>query len=51
MMKVNSGGTTKNAALKLRSEIQNEKKVKPFTQCWECVKFSNGDPAKMRPQQ
>jgi hypothetical protein len=48
MMKGNSGGTIlKDVALKLCSEIRNEKKVKPFTQCWGCVKFSNGDPAKM----
>jgi recombinational DNA repair protein RecR len=34
-------------ALQLCSEIRNEKKIKLFTQCWGCVKFSKGDPAKM----
>jgi hypothetical protein len=37
----------KDVALQLCSEIRNAKKVKLFTQCWGCVKFSKGDPAKM----
>ena len=36
-----------DVALQVCSEIRAEKKVKLFTQCWGCVKFSKGDPAKM----
>jgi len=47
-MKDGSGeAIPKDVALQLCSEIRAEKKVKLFTQCWGCVKFSKGDPAKM----
>jgi hypothetical protein len=47
-MKGGSGeAIPEDVALQLCSEIRNEKKVKLFTQCWGCVKFSKGDPAKM----
>ena len=35
------------AAIRLCSEIRSEKGVKLFSQCWGCVKFSKGNPAKM----
>jgi len=47
MKGVSEEAIPKDVALQLCSEIRNEKKVKLFTQCWGCVKFSKGDPAKM----
>jgi uncharacterized protein (DUF779 family) len=47
-MKTGSGKPIpKEEAMKLCSEIRNEKGVKLFSQCWGCLKFSKGDPAKM----
>jgi hypothetical protein len=37
----------KDMAFQLCEEIRKEKAGKRFTQCWGCVKFSKGDPAKM----
>ncbi len=41
----------KEQALHLCAEIREENRRKPFTvgamMCWGCVKFSQGDPAKM----
>lgn len=37
----------KDVALQLCKEIQDEKGGKWFTQCWGCLKFSKGDPAKI----
>jgi hypothetical protein len=34
-------------AARLCKEVQDEQPIKLFTQCWGCVKFSGGDPAKM----
>jgi uncharacterized protein (DUF779 family) len=47
-MKSDSGETIPcDVALQLCSEIRQEKGVKMFSQCWGCVRFSKGDPAKM----
>lgn len=37
----------RDVASRLCSEIRCEKGVKLFSQCWGCVRFSKGDPAKM----
>ena len=34
-------------AIKLCSEIRNEKGVRLFSQCWGCLRFSKGDLMKM----
>jgi len=36
-----------DVALKLCQKFREEKKVKLFSQCWGCVKFSKGDSKKM----
>jgi hypothetical protein len=36
-----------DAALQICTEIREKKKIKLFTQCWGCVKFSKGNPEKM----
>ncbi|NYT00927.1 MAG: hypothetical protein GKB99_04310 [Methanocellales archaeon] len=36
-----------NLALKLCKEIQKEKPVKLFSQCWGCLKYSKEDTKKM----
>ena len=44
----NSGeAIPRDIAFGLCSEVRKEKGVKLFTQCWGCVRFSKGDPAKM----
>jgi hypothetical protein len=34
-------------ALQICEQIREEKKVRIFSQCWGCVKFSKGDAKKM----
>ena len=35
-----------DVAVKLCEEVQEEKGVRLFSQCWGCLKFSKGDPLK-----
>lgn len=35
-----------DVAMRLCEEVQEEKGVRLFSQCWGCLKFSKGDPAK-----
>lgn len=34
-------------AVRLCKEVQDHQPIKIFTQCWGCVTFSKGDPARM----
>jgi hypothetical protein len=34
-------------AARLCQEVQDSQWIKVFTQCWGCITFSKGDPAKM----
>ena len=36
-----------DVAFKLCEMITTEKKVRLFSQCWGCLRFSKGDPKKM----
>lgn len=34
-------------ALRICAEVRDQQRIKLFTQCWGCMKFSKGDPSKM----
>jgi hypothetical protein len=40
-------GIPEKTALKLCEEIRKGKNVRIFSQCWGCMKYSKGNPARM----
>ena len=47
MANTTSESIPSDLAIKLCEQIRSEKKVRLFSQCWGCLKFSKGDLDKM----